>query len=64
MVSVLERVFGKGPAEAVQIMMQVHNKGSGLCGVYPKEIAEAKIAVVHSLAQENNYPLRCTMEED
>ncbi len=62
-VSVLETVFRKSPSEAVQIMLQVHNKGSGLAGVYTREIAEAKITLVHNRAEESGYPLRCTMEE-
>jgi len=62
-VSILETVFRKTPAEAVQIMLQVHNKGSGLAGVYTREIAEAKVTLVHNRAEESGYPLRCTMEE-
>ena len=62
-VFVLETVFQKNPAEAVQIMMHVHRRGRGVCGVYTKEIAEAKVAQVHQLAREREYPLRCVMEE-
>ena len=62
-VSILETVFQKSPSEAVQVMLQVHKSGSGLAGVYTREIAEAKIAVVHNRAEESGYPLRCTMEE-
>lgn len=62
-VMVLETVFNKSPAEAVQIMLHVHNKGRGLCGIYTKEIAEAKVATVHRLARENGHPLKCVMEE-
>lgn len=62
-VSVLETIFQKVPAEAVQIMLQVHNKGQGLCGIYPKQVAEAKVAQVHQRAQSQGYPLRCSMEE-
>lgn len=62
-VLVLETVFQKNPAEAVQIMMHVHRRGRGVCGVYTKEIAEAKVTQVHQLAREREYPLRCVMEE-
>ncbi len=62
-VQVLETVFNKKPAEATQIMMNVHKKGMGVCGVYPVEVAETKVALVHHLARENNYPLKCSMEE-
>lgn len=63
-VSVLETVFMKSPAEAVQIMLKVHRQGQGLCGVFSKQIAEAKVEVVHQRAREAGYPLRCVMEED
>lgn len=62
-VSVLETIFKKTPAEAVRIMLNVHNKGYGVCGIYAKQIAEAKIAQVHDKAKASGYPLRCTMEE-
>ncbi len=63
-VSILERVFNKVPAQAVQIMLKVHNQGQGACGAYPKEIAEAKIEAVHKMAQQAGYPLRATMEPE
>jgi ATP-dependent Clp protease adaptor protein ClpS len=62
-VSILESIFKKGPAEAVQIMLQVHNNGRGVCGVYPRQIAEAKVQLVHARAQADGFPLRCVMEE-
>lgn len=62
-VAVLESIFQKSPAEAVQIMLQVHNKGQGLCGIYPKQVAEAKVSQVHQRAQSEGFPLRCSMEE-
>ena len=62
-VAVLEQIFKKSPSEATQIMLQVHNKGQGLCGVYAKQIAEAKIALVVERAQSEQYPLQCIMEE-
>ena len=63
-VSVLEGVFRKSPAEAVQIMLNVHQRGKGVCGVYAREIAEAKIACVHEQARAAGYPLKCVMEEE
>lgn len=63
-VSVLETIFKKSPAEAVQIMLQVHNKGRGVCGVYVKQIAEAKANQVHQLARSEGHPLRCMIEEE
>ena len=62
-VSILETTFKKSPPEAVQIMLNVHHKGQGVCGTYPKQIAEAKIGVVHDRARKEGFPLRCTMEE-
>ena len=62
-VSILETVFRKSPAEAVRIMLQVHKRGAGLCGIYSRQIAEAKIQLVHEKARAEGYPLRCTMEE-
>ena len=63
-VMVLETIFRKSPAEAVQIMLSVHHKGSGLCGIYPKEIAEAKVVAVHRKAKESGFPLKATIEEE
>ncbi|MBX7143123.1 MAG: ATP-dependent Clp protease adapter ClpS [Oligoflexia bacterium] len=62
-VAVLEQIFRKSPAEAVQIMLHVHQRGQGLCGVFPKEIAEAKVKQVHDRAKAEGHPLRCMMEE-
>jgi len=62
-VQVLESVFNKGPAEAFRIMMQVHTQGQGLCGVYPWDIAETKVATVHELANDGGFPLRAYIEK-
>jgi ATP-dependent Clp protease adaptor protein ClpS len=62
-VKVLMTVFHKSKAEAVQIMLNVHRKGIGVCGVYPAEIAETKVAMVHKMARREGFPLRCSMEE-
>ncbi len=63
-VHVLESIFRKNPVEATRIMLHVHHKGKGLAGVYSRDIAETKIAAVHDLARENEYPLRCEMERE
>lgn len=62
-VSILESIFHKSPAEATRIMLQVHNNGSGVCGLYARQIAEAKIEQVKAKARTADYPLRCEMEE-
>ncbi len=63
-VDILTTVFHKSAEEALQIMMNVHKKGSGVCGVFTYEIAETKVETVHSLAEEHGYPLRSTMEKE
>jgi len=62
-VMVLQGIFDKPHAEAVQIMLHIHKRGIGVAGVYTYEIAETKVAQVHALAEENDYPLKCTLEE-
>jgi len=63
-VQVLETVFRKSPAEANRIMLNIHFKGIGMCGAYPFQIAETKVARVHSLARDEGFPLRCSLEEE
>ena len=63
-VHVLETVFRKPPAEATRIMLDVHKRGAGLCGVYAREIAETKVAEVHAMAAGQQFPLKCTMEKE
>lgn len=62
-VSVLIDIFHKSMDDAVRIMQEVHEKGMGLCGVYPAEIAETKVDLIRSRARQAGFPLRCTMEE-
>ncbi|AGW15153.1 ATP-dependent Clp protease adapter ClpS [Megalodesulfovibrio gigas] len=62
-VRILREVFKKSEAEATRIMRMVHELGKGVCGVYPAEIAETKVSVVHARARSEGFPLRCTMEE-
>jgi len=62
-VHALETVFLKSPAEAHRIMMQVHQNGQGVAGIYPWEVAETKADKVSALATEAGYPLRATVEE-
>ena len=63
-IEVLETIFHKQPAEAHRIMMMVHTQGKGLCGVYPFEVAETKVASVIDRARENGFPLRAAMEPE
>jgi len=63
-VEVLQQVFRRSPTEANMIMLNIHYKGQGICGTYPFDIAETKIAKVHEKSREAGYPLRCSMERD
>ena len=63
-VIILMEVFRKTSDEATVIMLDVHKRGMGQCGVYPLEIAETKVSEVRRRAREANFPLRCTLEED
>ena len=54
---VLEKYFGKSREEATQIMLHVHQKGIGVCGLYPYEIAETKVVQVMEFARKNEHPL-------
>ena len=63
-VHILMNVFNKSMAEATQIMLNVHNNGLGVCGVYAYEVAETKVETVHNMARESGFPLRCSMEKD
>lgn len=62
-VSVLMEIFRKNREQAMTIMLSVHEKGIGVCGIYTAEVAETKVARVHSRARAKGFPLRCSMEE-
>ena len=63
-VHILERIFYKSHEEATQIMLHVHQKGIGVCGVYTYEIAETKVTQVVDIPRRNQHPLQCTMEKE
>ena len=63
-VHVLERFFNKGREDATRIMLHVHHKGVGICGVYTFEVAETKVTLVTDFARQHQHPLRCTMEKE
>jgi ATP-dependent Clp protease adaptor protein ClpS len=63
-VHVLERFFSKSHEEATQIMLHVHRRGVGICGVYTYEVAETKVTQVMDLARQHQHPLQCTIEKD
>ena len=62
-VIVLQQFFSKNREQATQIMLQVHNDGRGVCGLYPKDIAQTKVEQVAAFARQHQHPLQCVMEE-
>ena len=63
-VHILVDVFRKSETEATQIMLHVHTKGSGVCGVYTYDLAQTKVHQVTNIARKNQMPLKCTMEAE
>ncbi len=63
-VHVLERFFNKNREEATRIMLNVHRRGVGLCGVFTYEVAETKVTQVMDFARQHQHPLQCTLEKD
>jgi len=63
-VHVLESFFGKSREEATQIMLHVHQRGVGVCGVYTYEVAETKVTQVIDYARKHEHPLQCTLEKE
>jgi len=62
-VEVLESIFGMQRDSATRVMLEVHTKGQGICGVFTYEIAETKVAQVNTVSQQQQHPLLCTMEK-
>lgn len=62
-IEILIVVFHKSAAEATRIMLDVHKKGKGICGVYHYDIAATKVTQVHTLARQREFPLKCSLEE-
>ncbi|MCK4839181.1 MAG: ATP-dependent Clp protease adapter ClpS [Desulfobulbaceae bacterium] len=62
-IMVLEVVFHKDDQEATQIMLKVHQAGHGVAGVFTRDMAETKVAIVHDLAHKNEHPLKCSIEK-
>jgi ATP-dependent Clp protease adaptor protein ClpS len=63
-VYVLERFFQMSREQATRIMLHVHQRGVGICGVYSYEVAETKVTQVMDFARQNEHPLQCTLEKD
>lgn len=62
-VEVLESFFHMDREKATQVMLQVHTRGMGVCGIFTRDIAETKVALVNDYSSQNQHPLLCTMEE-
>ena len=62
-IEVLQRFFSIDSERAQQLMLQIHNEGSAVCGIYTRDVAETKVAQVTEYARQNGHPLRCSMEE-
>ncbi len=63
-VQVLQRFFNLQNEEAVRIMLHVHQRGVGICGVFTYEVAETKVTQVIDFARKNQHPLQCTLEKE
>lgn len=63
-VYILERFFNMSREDATRVMLHVHQKGVGVCGVYTFEVAETKVAQVMNFSRQNEHPLQCTMEKE
>jgi len=63
-IQVLQAIFNHSEEKATQIMLHVHQKGMGICGIYTREIAETKVEQVLQYAREHEHPLQCTMEPE
>lgn len=63
-VEILKSVFRHPHEEAVSIMLQIHHKGAGICGVFTRDVAETKAEIVIGLARKNEYPLQCVLEKE
>ena len=63
-VEILVTVFGKSLEKATQMMLNVHNRGKEVCGIYPRQIAETKVETVHNLASNKGFPLKSTLEKE
>jgi len=62
-VMILETVFHKDTSEATRIMLNIHHQGLGIAGVYTREIGETKVAIVHDMARNKQFPLKCSLEK-
>ncbi|MGI6395303.1 MAG: ATP-dependent Clp protease adapter ClpS [bacterium] len=63
-VDILRKYFNKSPLEATEIMLNIHNNGQGVAGIYPFDIASTKVTQVTNVAKKNGFPLKCVVEKE
>ncbi len=63
-IHVLQKFFNKSPEDSQRIMLDVHQNGQGLAGIYSFEVAETKVFLTNNLSKQNKYPLKCIMEKE
>ena len=63
-IEILQRFFQMDREKATQVMLHVHTRGKGICGVFTRDVAETKAYIVNEYARENQHPLLCTLEEE
>ena len=62
-VDVLEHIFGLDRTTATRVMLEVHTRGKGVCGVFTRDVAESKVTQVNEFSRQHQHPLLCTMEK-
>ena len=62
-VAVLQKFFGMNREKATQVMLKVHREGRGVCGVFPRDVAQTKVEQVSGYSRQHQHPLQCVMEE-
>ncbi|PZT49012.1 ATP-dependent Clp protease adapter ClpS [Helicobacter valdiviensis] len=62
-IEILQKIFGKNFEDSLNLMLQIHHNGKGVCGIYPYDIAETKVAQVRKKSKEQQYPLRVILEK-
>ena len=63
-VQILKQVFHKDHNDAIRVMLEVHNNGAGICGVFTRDVAETKVDQVVTVSRKNEHPLQCVMEKE
>jgi len=63
-IHVLQRYFRMSSAQATEVMLHVHERGVGICGIYPLDVAETKVTQVMDAAKKHEHPLQCTLEKE